>query len=223
MRIFPLSVGPLQACCYLLAPEEWPEAAVIDPGGDADLIIEQLRHRKLTPRYIILTHGHIDHTEALAALKRAFPDAQVCVHEADAPMLRDAGAALASLVGIPYEPCEPDRLLADGDPLSLGPETLQMLHTPGHTPGGISILIRLAGRPSILFSGDTLFAGGIGRTDFPGGRYQQLIESIRTRLFALPDHTRVYPGHGEPTTIGEERRTNPFLISILDQSRAPDT
>ena len=212
MRIFALSVGPLQACCYIVAPDGAADAAVIDPGGDAELIAEQLRYRKLAPRYIALTHGHIDHIEAVAALKRAFPEAEVCIHEADAPMLRDAGAALASLIGIPLEPCEPDRLLADGDTVSLGPETIEVIHTPGHTPGGISLLVRCGGGPAVVFSGDTLFAGGIGRTDFPGGRYQQLIESIRTSLFALPDDTRVYPGHGEPTTIGEERRTNPFLL-----------
>ncbi len=212
MRIHTLNVGPLQACCYLVAPDGEPDAAVIDPGGDADLILEQLRYRKLALRYVLLTHGHIDHIEAVAALKRAVPEAQVCIHEADAPMLRDEGAALASWIGIPFEPCEADRVLADGDTLALGPHAIEVLHTPGHTPGGISLLIRRAGEPALVFSGDTLFAGGIGRTDFPGGRYQQLIESIRTRLFALPDDTRVYPGHGEPTTIGEERRTNPFLL-----------
>jgi hydroxyacylglutathione hydrolase len=213
MRVFTLNVGPLQACCYLVAPDGTPDTAVIDPGGDAELIAEQLRVRKLAPRYLVLTHGHIDHIEAVAALKRAYPEAQVCIHEADAPMLRDEGAALASWIGIPFEPCEPDRLLADGDTLELGAETLAVIHTPGHTPGGISLLIRPEAGPGAVFSGDTLFAGGIGRTDFPGGRYQQLLESIRTRLFALPDATRVYPGHGEPTTIGEERRTNPFLLS----------
>ncbi len=212
MRIHPLTVGPLQACCYLLAPDDGAEAAVVDPGGDAHLIIEQLRYRELTPRYILLTHGHIDHIEAVAEMKRAFPDAQLCIHRADAPMLCDEGAALAAWIHIPLEPCEPDRLLEDGDALTLGPDTIEVIHTPGHTPGGVALLVRREGQPAIVFSGDTLFAGGIGRTDFPGGRYQQLIESIRTRLFALPDDTLVYPGHGEPTTIGEERRTNPFLL-----------
>lgn len=218
MRVFTLAVGPLQACCYLVAPDGCPECAVIDPGGDAELITEQVRIRKLAPRFLVLTHGHIDHVEALAALKRAFPDAQVCINERDAPMLADAHACLAEWIGIPFEPCKPDRLLADGDIIALGGDTtggrgecLEVLHTPGHTPGGISLLVRQEGRPAAVFSGDTLFAGGIGRTDFPGGSYQQLIASIRTRLLALPDDTRVYPGHGEPTTIGEERATNPFL------------
>lgn len=212
MRIYTLTVGPLQACCYILAPDEAAEAAVIDPGGDAHLIIQQLRYRKLAPRYILLTHGHIDHIQAVAELKRAHPDAQLCIHQADAPMLRDADAALASWIGIPFQPSEPDRLLSDGDTVPFGPETIQVVHTPGHTPGGVAFLISQEGQPTILFSGDTLFAGGMGRTDFPGGSYRQLIHSIRSRLFALPDDARVYPGHGEPTTIGEERRTNPFLL-----------
>jgi len=211
MLIRLLNVGPLQACCYIVAPDDGSDAAVIDPGGDADLIMARLRNRKLVPGLVLLTHGHIDHIEAVAALKKEFPDAQLCVHEADAPMLRDARAALASFVGLPFEPCEADRLLADGDTLTLGPHTIDVMHTPGHTSGGICFLIRLPDEPDIVFSGDTLFAGGIGRTDFPGGSYQQLLDSIRDRLLSLPDETRVYPGHGEPTTIDVERRTNPFL------------
>ena len=211
MRILPLTVGPLQACCYLVAPGDEPHAAIVDPGGDDELIATQLRAHELEPRLILLTHGHIDHTGAVASLTRTFPDVELCIHEADAPMLRDAGPALASLVGLAFEPAEPDRLLADGDAIALGPHAFEVLHTPGHTPGGISLLVRQGDEPDAIFSGDTLFAGGIGRTDFPGGSYTQLLGSIRERLFALPDDTCVYPGHGEPTTIGEERRTNPFL------------
>ncbi len=212
MRVFTLNVGPLQACCHIVALDDGAEAAVIDPGGDADLILEQLRLRKVAPSLILLTHGHIDHIEALAAVKRAFPKAQVCIHEGDAPMLLDPAAALASWIGLELEPCAPDRLLADGDTLALGPHTIEVIHAPGHTRGGVCFLIRQKHKPAILFTGDTLFAGGIGRTDFPGGGYMQLLDSIRERLFALPDDTCVYPGHGEPTTIGEERRTNPFLL-----------
>jgi glyoxylase-like metal-dependent hydrolase (beta-lactamase superfamily II) len=194
-----------------VAPDEGSEAAVIDPGGDAELILSQLRYRELTPRRILLTHGHIDHVEAVAALKTAFPDAELCIHEEDAAMVTDPAACLASWIGLAYEPCEPDRLLTDGDSVALGSQAFEVIHTPGHTRGGICFLVRQADAPDIVFSGDTLFAGGIGRTDFPGGDFQQLLESTRQRLFALPDDTVVYPGHGEATTIGEERRTNPFL------------
>jgi glyoxylase-like metal-dependent hydrolase (beta-lactamase superfamily II) len=205
-----LNVGPLQACCYLVAAESG-DAAIIDPGGDADLILSQVQYHKLTPRLILATHGHIDHIGALPEVRRAYPDAQLCIHEADAAMLADAGSSLASMIGLPLEPVEPDRLLADGEGIALGPHTIEVLHTPGHTPGGVAFLIRRTGGPAALFSGDTLFAGGIGRTDFPGGSHPQLLASIRGRLFALPPDTVVYPGHGDPTTIEEEQRTNPFL------------
>jgi len=134
MNVHLLNVGPLQACCYLVTPQDSTDTAVIDPGGDADLIRAQIAYRELVPRLIVLTHGHIDHVGALAETKEAYPDAQVVVHEADAHMLRDGAAALASLIGLPYTPCEPDREVADGDVLELGPLTLEVVHTPGHTP-----------------------------------------------------------------------------------------
>ena len=211
MRVHRLLVGTLEACCYLVAPDDGPDAAVVDPGGDAELILAHLRHQGLAARHILLTHGHIDHVAALHALAQALPDAQVAIHEADAAMLTDPSASLASWIGLPFEPTEPDRLLADGDTLPLGPHAIEALHTPGHTPGGVAFLVRLDDGPDIVFSGDTLFAGGIGRTDFPGGSYTQLLDSIRDRLLTLPDDTLVYPGHGESTTIAEERSTNPFL------------
>jgi len=210
LQVRTLLVGPLQACCYLVTAGG-REAVLIDPGGDDDLVAEHLRLASLTPTRILLTHGHIDHTAAVPALKRRYPEAEVAIHEADAAMLTDGGAALATMIGLPFEPCEPDRLLADGDTLSLGQQTVEVLHTPGHTPGGVSFLVRGDDGPPVVFSGDTLFAGGIGRTDFPGGDFALLIETIRTRLFPLGDEAIVFPGHGEPTTIGEERRTNPWL------------
>ncbi len=211
MRIRPLAVGPLQACCYLVAPDQGPDAAVIDPGGDAEALVAHLGQLGLTPTLLLLTHGHIDHVAALPDLARAFPSAEVAIHAADAAMLADPGASLASWIGLPFQPVEPHRTLADGDTLTLGPHTIDVLHTPGHTPGGLSFLIRLDAEPDVVFTGDTLFAGGIGRTDFPGGSHSQLLDSIRQRILALDDDTVAYPGHGEPTTIGEERRTNPFL------------
>jgi glyoxylase-like metal-dependent hydrolase (beta-lactamase superfamily II) len=210
MLIQSFNVGLLQACCYLVA-SDGGEAAIMDPGGDADLLLDQVKYRPLVPRLLLATHGHVDHVAAMAGLKRAYPEAQVCIHAADAPMLADGAASLAALMGMPFEPCAPDRLLADGDRLALGPHVLEVLHTPGHTRGGVSFLLRREGGPAALFSGDTLFAGGVGRTDFPGGSYRQLLASIRNRLFTLSPDTVVYPGHGDPTTIGEEQSTNPFL------------
>jgi len=210
MHIHAFHVGPLQAACYLVEAEDG-NAALIDPGGDADLLLGQVQHRRLTLRLILMTHGHVDHIGALPAVKAAHPDALVCIHAADAPMLLDGAASLASLIGLPHDPCPTDRLLADGDSLPLGPIAFEVLHTPGHTPGGACFLVPRAGEPSAVFTGDTLFAGGIGRTDFPGGSFRTLAESIRTRLYPLPPDTVVYPGHGEPTTIGEERETNPFV------------
>lgn len=211
IQVHTLLLGPLQACCYLLAADGCPEVVVIDPGGDEDLIAERLRLASLDPTHILLTHGHIDHTAGVAPLKRRYPEAQVAIHEGDSPMLTDGGAALATMVGLPFEPCEPDQLLAHGDKLPLGERAIEVLHTPGHTAGGVSFVVRRDDGPPVVFSGDTLFAGGIGRTDFPGGDFAQLIETIRTRLFPLGDPAIVFPGHGEPTTIGEERRTNPWL------------
>jgi len=211
MFVQTLNVGPLQACCYIVAPEDGMEAAIIDPGGDAELLVEQLDLHGYLPALVLLTHGHIDHIAAVADLKTAFPDAQICIHEADADMLRDPSAALASFTGLPFDACEPDRLIADGDSIELGSIAFQVVHTPGHTQGGVSFLVRQPGGPDVVFSGDTLFAGGIGRTDFPGGDFGQLLDSIRDRLFALAPETVVYPGHGEASTIGEERGTNPWV------------
>lgn len=210
MLIQSFNVGPLQACCYIVAAEDGA-AAIIDPGGDGDVLLSELKYRELSLRLILCTHGHVDHIGAVPDIKQAHPDAELCIHEADAGMLADGASSLASMIGLPFEACEPDRRLADGDTLELASHTIEVLHTPGHTPGGVSFLIRREGEPAALFSGDTLFAGGIGRTDFPGGSHVQLIASIRERLFPLPSDTVVYPGHGEPTTIDEEQRTNPFL------------
>lgn len=210
MRIRTFSVGPLQASCYLVATDGG-EAAIVDPGGDAELLLEQVQYRKLRLEFILCTHGHVDHIGAVAEIKRAHPDALVCIHEADAAMLADSGASLAAMIGLPFDPQEPDRLLGDGDALDLGPDPIEVLHTPGHTLGGVSFLVPRVAEPAALFSGDTLFAGGIGRTDFPGGSHRQLVDSIRTRILTLPPDTVVYPGHGEPTTVDEEQHTNPFL------------
>jgi hydroxyacylglutathione hydrolase len=199
-----MPVGPLQANCYVVGCEQTRKAAVIDPGGDADRIQAALQMDQLTVTAIINTHGHFDHVGANKPLKEA-TDAELMIHALDAPMLAYLKRSAASW-GLPAEDSpQPDRLLADGDSIDLGALNFKVLHTPGHTPGGISLVVDKA-----VFVGDTLFEGSIGRTDFPGGDYDTLIRSIQTKLFALPDDTIVYAGHMGTTTIGREKKYNPF-------------
>lgn len=204
MIIRGMPVGPLQANCYIVGCEQTREAAVIDPGGDADRILTALAKEKLTLKAIIDTHGHFDHIGANQPLQSA-SGAQLMIHKLDAPMLEDMVQSAAQW-GLKVEPSpQPDRFLEDGDVVDIGTLQLKVLHTPGHSQGGICLYVDGA-----VFVGDTLFAGSIGRTDFPGGSYDTLITNIQTKLFALPDDTAVYPGHMEATTIGREKKHNPF-------------
>lgn len=204
MIIEQFALGPIQANCFILGCEETKEAAVIDPGDEADKILMALAQKALKVTKIINTHGHFDHVGANKRLKEV-TSADLLIHRLDAPML----AQLASNAGAWGMRAEnspaPDKMLEDGDKITFGKITLEVIHTPGHTPGGIS----LYGQESI-FVGDTLFAGSIGRTDFPGGDFDTLINSIQQKLFVLPEETKVYPGHMGPTTIGSEKRNNPF-------------
>jgi len=198
-------VGPLAANCYLLACTETKRAVVIDPGDEADYIFDLVEGHEWRVEFIIDTHGHFDHTGANGPLKE-LTGAKLAIHVDDASLLSSQAEHAASYgVSIPASP-EPDHLLCDGERLHVGTLNLEIIHTPGHSAGGICISCG-----NILFSGDTLFAGSIGRSDLPGGNHHSLIDSIRTRLLPLPDETVVLPGHGPATTIGEERRCNPFL------------
>jgi hydroxyacylglutathione hydrolase len=200
-----LPVGPIMANCFVLGCEETLAAAVIDPGDEADRILMALAESNLKVNVIINTHGHFDHVGANKRLKEV-TGAPILIHPLDSPMLSKlSGSAAAWGMAADNSP-PPDRELEDGDEVSFGNITLKVLHTPGHTPGGISLCTDQA-----VFVGDTLFAGSIGRTDFPGGSFETIKNSIQRKLFTLGDDVKVYPGHGPATTIGVERRTNPFV------------
>ena len=198
-----LALGDYQANCYIYASETSMKGVVIDPGDEAEIILSRVKELGLSIQYIVLTHGHPDHTGALKQVRET-TEAPIAIHTADAAMLKDK--LLHSLLGFPQPGIAPDRLLKDGETLMAGEVALKVLHTPGHTPGCICLM-----GEGLVFTGDTLFNMGIGRTDLPGGDTHLLMSSIHDRLLSLPDETVVYPGHGSSSTIGEERRDNPFL------------
>ena len=206
MIIKTLAVGPIQTNCYIIGCAETFEGAVIDPGWDAPAILAEAEAAGLTIKYVLNTHAHWDHVSANADIIAA-SGAQLAIHSNDLPLLRARGGA--DLWGIPAKPSpEPDIELTDGQIISIGQLQLKALFTPGHTPGHVSFYEAEAG---VVFDGDVLFKGGIGRTDLPGGDHQALMRSIREVLMELPSETVVYSGHGPATTIGEERRSNPWL------------
>jgi glyoxylase-like metal-dependent hydrolase (beta-lactamase superfamily II) len=204
-----LVVGMLQTNCYLLADAKTRQAAVIDPGGDVDRILARIAHHRLEVVSIINTHGHFDHVLDAWSLQGKV-GGQIALHPDDQPILKDRSVGLmAVLTSLKRSPKGPvDRWLREGDQVQVGQLCLEVLETPGHTPGHVSYYLPQA---DLIFVGDTLFAGSIGRTDFPGGSYDQLIRSVRTKIFPLTDSTRVCPGHGPETTVGQERLTNPFF------------
>jgi glyoxylase-like metal-dependent hydrolase (beta-lactamase superfamily II) len=205
MVLIRLIVGPLQVNCYILADEKTKEAVVIDPGDDAGEILKIIIEKDFNVKYIINTHAHFDHVGANKALKEA-TGAALLLHEADAPVLATVSNQSRSFGMSPVVSPPADRYVKHGDIVTAGELSLKVLHTPGHTPGGISLL-----EEGMVFTGDSLFAGSIGRTDFPGGDLLTLLRSIKTNLMVLPDATKVFSGHGPASTIGEERRENPFL------------
>jgi glyoxylase-like metal-dependent hydrolase (beta-lactamase superfamily II) len=201
-----VTVGLFQENCYLYACPQTREAVIIDPGDEPEQIVKTIQELKLIPKYILNTHGHIDHISAIDAVSEVYP-VPLAIHPADVYMYTDW--RMASLFGrtAPLVKRKPDMLLKEGDRITIGTLTLEVLHTPGHSPGGVCFV----SRPFCVFSGDTLFYRGIGRTDLEGGDFRQLIRSIREKLYTLDDDLVVFPGHGQPTTILEEKHENPFV------------
>ncbi|MBW1721727.1 MAG: MBL fold metallo-hydrolase [Deltaproteobacteria bacterium] len=188
-----LVVGPYQTNCYILGCEKTKQGAVIDPGDEVYRIVREITRNALRISFILFTHGHPDHTGGAADLKR-ITKAPLLIHRLDAPGL-----------GVP-----PDGYLQEGQQIQVGHYKLRVIHTPGHSPGGVCFHA-----PGAVFTGDALFAGSVGRTDFPGGNHTLLIQGIRKKIFPLGDSLRVYPGHGPASTIGTERRRNPFFAASI--------
>ena len=205
LQVEPLVVGPLFSNCYIVWDDRVKEGVIIDPGEDAHTILKRIRESGLEIKYILATHGHFDHVGAVAPLKRAL-NVEFLAHQGDYFFIED-GKNAARRWGFDIEqPPQPDRFIRDGDKIKIGGFEFEVMHTPGHSPGGISFLYN-----SMVFAGDTLFQGSIGRTDFRKGSFDDLKQSIKTRLYTLPDDTVVYTGHGPMTTIGAEKKHNAFV------------
>jgi len=205
-----LTVGFLGTNCYLVTCEKTLEAIIIDPGFGADEtenVLREITEKDLRLKYVVDTHGHADHVSGNGALKQA-TGAEILIHEDDAPLFADPWRNLSKMMGLTVASPPADQLLREGDLIRVGSSELEVMHTPGHTAGSISLHCASDG---IVFTGDTLFAGSIGRTDLPGSSFEDIVGSL-SRLMGLPAQTVVYPGHGEKTTIGKERRENPFVL-----------
>lgn len=212
IEIVKMTLGPIQTNCYIVGDTDSGDAVVIDPGDSAALILRSVEQREWTVRHILATHAHFDHIMASGDLKEA-TGAPFHLHEADEPLRRAMPEQVRQLVGLDVPPAaEPDGFLSEGERITAGAIALDVLYTPGHSPGHVSFVLA---SEQTVFCGDVLFAGSIGRTDLPGGDFPTLIQSILTRLLPLGDAFAVLPGHMQNTTIGDERATNPFVLDYL--------
>lgn len=208
MKIMYMVLGPFMTNTYILYNEETMEGLVVDPSFSPEQYIKAIEEKKIHLTSIFLTHAHVDHMAGMNELRKAFPEARMYMDKRDRPFLRDPEKNLSYMFPTPTLVDDADVWVKDGDEIETSGYTFQVIDTSGHTPGGISFYLKKEG---IVFTGDSLFQGSIGRTDFPGGSMKELTGSIRKNLFTLPDSTVVLSGHGEQTTIGQEKRTNPFL------------
>ena len=211
MKIDRLILGAFETNCYILRnSEKVKDCVVIDAGLEAGKLIDFLGEHKLNPAAVVLTHGHIDHVAGVAVLRKSYPEIKVYIHKLDAEMLRETASNVSARIGqLPstLDIIGTDFLIEKASIIKQAGIKLQVLHTPGHTPGGICLYSKGEG---IVFTDDTLFANGVGRADL-GGNMEQLVKSIKEKLFTLPDETAVYPGHGPTTTIAQEKKSNPHL------------
>lgn len=203
-----LVVGPLQCNCTILACEKTREAVVIDPGDEAPRILEALQKQNLTAKYLLHTHAHFDHIGGTREIRDKL-QTKICLHQGD-EMIYKMLPLQGQMFGMQFpEPRPIDQFIEDGEVLQFGEHKLEVIHTPGHSPGGVCF--KLSDKEQLLFSGDTLFQRSIGRTDLWGGSFETLVASIKHRIFTLDGDTLVFPGHGDSTRVGEEKKENPFL------------
>jgi glyoxylase-like metal-dependent hydrolase (beta-lactamase superfamily II) len=209
LQIHTIVSMPFEENTYIVWQPPRREALVIDPGLEPKAILDFLREQDLTPAALLNTHGHADHIAGNAPLKEAFPAAPLLIGAGDAPMFTDANANLSAPFGFEIISPTANRLVREGEVVEAAGLRLEVLEIPGHSPGHVVFVMR--GTPCIVFGGDVLFRGSIGRTDFPGGSHPLLLDGIRAKLFTLPPTTVVYPGHGPVTTVDHEKRSNPFV------------
>ncbi|MHB1125449.1 MAG: MBL fold metallo-hydrolase [Bacillota bacterium] len=198
-------IGGFSTNCYIVGCDETKEAAVIDPGGSEQEILKAIQENGLQVRYVINTHGHVDHIASNREIKEA-TGAELIIHEEDANFLVNPKKSLLSFTGKTEAGPAADRTVVDGDTIQFGNVKLEVIHTPGHTPGGMCLKTG-----DVIFTGDTLFSGSVGRTDFPGGSHYELVQSIKEKLLCYSDDVIIYPGHGPSSTLRMEREYNPFL------------